>query len=67
MRMIVRSLRWMVRIRMRIASRCFEEGEREGWWQKAGAALLAFPFPPTENFGTKDTFVALPIPQLIFH
>ena len=55
-------MRWMVRMRM--ASRCLKESESQAGGKNQEQL---WPFPPTGNFGTKDTFVASPIPQLIFH
>ena len=63
MRMVPRMMmRWMVRMRM--ASRCLKESESQAGGKNQEQL---WPFPPTGNFGTKDTFVASPIPQLIFH
>ena len=54
MRMVPRMMmRWMVRMRM--ASRCLKESESQAGGKNQEQL---WPFPPTGNFGTKDTFVA---------
>ena len=56
----VRIVRMVRRMRMRMASRWLKECESQACGKKQ-----LWPFPPTGNFGTKDTFIASPIPQLL--